>query len=58
MIVGLSTVALLNDKECDSIKNHSHGVIFLIRDFIQAYGVVDLELEKGGSCGNVISLAN
>lgn len=49
---------MFHEDECDPNDNISSGAIILILDSIQAYDDVDFELEKGGSCGNVISLAN
>lgn len=51
-------MALFHDDEYDYNDNSSTGANILIQDSIQAYGDIDLELEKGGSCGKVISLAN
>lgn len=53
---GALTVALTHEKECVSVEKVSHGDIILIPDSIKPYG--DVDVEKGGSCDNIISLVN
>lgn len=51
-------VVLMHGKECNLIENDTQRNLILIPESIQPYSTVDLQLETGGSCQNVISLAN